>query len=158
MYAEEYLPDDAVFDTDDVEVSVDDSMSMDTEEIERKKITELYRRTDPDYYSYKKYEKDLDGNTHFQRVRLYSSPPIGKIRNAPTGIREEHRVGTAHEDLYFRVKDVSLFTKTDTNKEPRKLFYRNPEEFERHLDITLPMSIKNAWHEKHQRALLKLKD
>ena len=145
MYAEEYLPDDTIFD-EEIDVSIDDTSTNDTYEIERKKLNELYRRTDPDYYYYKRYEESHDGKMRLQRVRIYSSPTIGTIRNAPTGIREEYQVGSKYENLFFTVKDTSPHTPED--RIPRKLFYRSPEEFERHFKTELPMSVKMAWQEK----------
>ena len=151
MYTEEYLPDDAMEYFDVSDVSIDESSSMDTEERDRRKTHELYKRSDPDYYFYKKLTWDEDGNKKLHKTQIYSSQNGKKIRNAPTGIRESDTVGSAEEDLYFRVKDVSLYTKTTLNADPRKLFYRNPEECERHLNIVLPRAIKEAWHNKQLR-------
>jgi hypothetical protein len=91
MYADEYLPADDAFDIDDMDVSIDESSSMNTEERDRKKNVELYKRLDPDYYSYKRIEYNDKDELKIQRVRVYSSRIGGTIRNAPTGIREEHR-------------------------------------------------------------------
>lgn len=145
MYAEEFLADDAVFD-EDMDVSIDDTSTVDTLQIERKKLQELYRRNDPDYYYYKRYEETLDGSMRLQRVRIYSSPIVGMIRNAPTGIREEDHVGSKYEDLYFTVKDTTPHT--PANRVPRKLFYRSPDEYERHFKTELPISVKMAWLDK----------
>jgi hypothetical protein len=149
MYAEEYLPDDANIDFDNTDISIEETSSMDTEERDKKITVELYKRLDPDYYSFKRTEVDFDGNIKFQKVPVFSTQPQGIIRNAPTGIKEEHRSGTKADDLYFTVKDTAIFTKTDTNKEPRKLFYRSPEEFERHFKMNLPQSIKEKWQKKN---------
>jgi hypothetical protein len=152
MYAEEYLPDDAVFDNDGMDVSIDETSSMDSEERERKTHVALYRQSDPDYYSFKRLETDEDGSRHVERVHVWSTPIIGWIRSASTGVRESHRVGSKYEDLYFRVKDCALYTKTELNKEPRKLFYHNPEEYERHMGTTVSTVIKKAWYEKYMHA------
>ena len=85
-----------------------------------------------------------------RKIPIYSSTIGGKIRNATTGIREDERVGSKYEDLYFVVKDTALYTKTETNNEPRKLFYRTPEEFERHMRVTLPQSVKETWYNKQK--------
>jgi hypothetical protein len=156
MYADEYLPDDAVFDNDDIDVSIDGSSSMDTEEIERKKRVELYKRNDPDYYSFKMSTIDDEGYRKYQRVRIYSSPYLGYIRNASTGIREEYRAGSKYEDLFFSVRDSGLYTRTELNKETRKLFYRSPEECERHLHIKISQQIKNDWNKKYMATRMKL--
>jgi len=154
MYTdEERLYDDAALDFDNDNISIEETSSMDTEERDRKKRTELYRLTDPDYYSYKKKEYSDEGELQNIKVRIFSSPCQGKIRNATTGIRENEYVGTKFEELYFVVKDTSLYTKTYSNQNPRKLFYRNPEEFERHHNVTLSSSIKENWYAKNQKAL-----
>ena len=156
MYADENVYDDAVLDFDNEDISIEETSSMDTEERDRKKRTELYRLTDSDYYSYKRQEYSDDGELQSIKIRVFSSPCQGKIRNATTGIRENEYVGTKAEDLYFIVKDTALYTKTDLNEAPRRLFYRNPEEFERHHKITLDNSIKEKWFAKNQKALYQM--
>ena len=156
MSYEDVNYDDNAFDLENEEISIDETSTIDTEERERKKRHELYRRLDPDYYAFKKmeYVETEEGReTRWKKFRVYSSPCQGRIRNASTGIRENEYVGTRTDDLFFVVKDVSLFTKTPSNDNPRKLYYKNPEEFERHLQITLPRSIKEKWFVKNQRAL-----
>ena len=145
MYAEEYLHDDA-YDIDNTDVSIDETSSMDTEERIQKLNVALYKKNDPDYYSFKTTEVNFEGNLRYKKVDIYSTPMQGFIRNATTGIREKIRAGSKAEDLYFTVKDVGSFTKTDNNKEPRKLFYRSPEEYERHFKVSIPQSIKQQWY------------
>lgn len=152
MYAEEYLYDDA-HDYDNSDVSIEETSSMDTEQRIYTKNIQLHKQKDQDYYSFKRVEMDFEGNSCLKKVDVYSTPMQGVIRNATTGIREKNRVGSNLEDLYFTVKDVSAFTKMDKNKEPRKLFYRSPEEFERHFKLELSQSIKEKWHNKYLLAL-----
>ena len=153
MYAEEYLADDAndYFDVSDI--SIEETSSIDTELRDRRKITELHKRMDKDYYSYKRRVFGEDG-IRMEKVEVYSSPLItnGLIRNATTGIRMEHRVGSKYEDLYFRVMDVNANNHTPLNDLPRKLFYDNPEQCERHLKITISKDGKETWLEKNLRA------
>jgi hypothetical protein len=149
MYTEDY--EDAVDSFHMSDVSIDESSSMDSTIVERRKNAEINRRLDKDYYSFKLIENTEDGQV-LERIRVYSSHPGGMIRNAPTGIRENHVVGSKYDALYFIVKDVAIGTRTDVSQEPRKLFYRNPEEFERHQRMTLPQSLKAAWYEKNLNA------
>ena len=153
MYNEEYLPDDAndYFDVSDV--SIEETSSIDTEIRDRRKMNEIHKRMDKDYYSYKRRRLGEDG-MRMEKVELYSSPLItnGLIRNAVTGIRMEHRVGSKYEDLYFRVMDVHSNNHTPINDLPRKLFYDNPEQCERHLQITISQDIKETWSQKNLRA------
>ena len=150
MYSEEFLPDDAVFD-EDMDISIETS-TVDSEKIERKKIQELYRLSDPEYYYFKRYEESPDGSLKPTRVRIFASSLYGYIRNAPTGLREEHRVGSKYEDLYFSVKDTVYKSGTTMGF----LYYRNPEEFERHFKIEVSKSIKEKWNEKYLRAKSRL--
>ena len=53
MYAEEHLPDDAIDYFDVTDVSIDETSTMNSEERNRKKINELYKLGDPNYYYYK---------------------------------------------------------------------------------------------------------
>jgi hypothetical protein len=153
MYNEEYLPDDAndYFDLSDV--SIEETSSIDTELRDRRKMNEIHKRMDKDYYSYKRQAFSEDG-MRMEKVQLYSSPLLtsGPIRNAVTGIRMEHRVGSKYEDLYFRVMDVHSNNHTPINDLPRKLFYDNPEQCERHLQITVPNEVKETWAQKNLRA------
>lgn len=155
MYSDENANDGSLeFNNDNI--SIDETSSMDTEERDRKKKTEVYRLLDPDYYSYKRREYTDEGELQNVKIRVFSSPCQGKIRNATTGIRENEYVGTKAEEMYFTVKDTSIYTKTDINKDPRKLFYRNTEEFERHHNIKLSQYIKEKWFAKNQKALYQM--
>ena len=153
MYAEEYLADDAhdYFDVSDI--SIEETSSINTEIRDRRKMNELYKRTDKDYYSFKRKVFGEDG-TRMEKVEVYSSPLLtnGVIRNAVTGIHMEHRVGSKYDDLYFRVMDVHPENHTPLNDLPRKLFYDNPEQCERHLQMVVPKDVKENWLEKNLRA------
>jgi hypothetical protein len=153
MYNEEYLPDDAEEYFDVSDISIEETSSIDTELRDRRKITELHKRMDKDYYSYKRPVFGEDG-MRMEKVEIYSSPLLtnGFIRNAVTGIRMAHRVGSKYEDLYFRAMDVHSNSHTPINDLPRKLFYDNPEQCERHLQITVPNEVKETWAQKNLRA------
>jgi len=153
MYAEEYLPDDANDYFDASDVSIEETSSIDTEIRDRRKMNELYKRMDKDYYSFKRNVVSEDG-IRSEKVQVYSSPLLtnGFIRNAVTGIRMEHRVGSKYDDLYFRAMDVDPKNHTPLNSDPRKLFYDNPEQCERHLQVTIPKNVKETWLEKNLRA------
>lgn len=148
MYEEEYLPDDAIEYFDVSDVSIDETSSMDTNERDRKKKHELYKRSDTGYYSYKKIEFNENGERYIKKTEVYESPFIGKIRNASSGIRENDMVGSKAEDRYFRIKDCALYTGSQLRTDHGKLFYLSPEEAERHLNITINQNIKEAWHNK----------
>lgn len=152
MYAEEYLADDVEY-YDVSDISIEESSSIDTELRDRHKLVELHKRMDKDYYSFKMKIVNEDG-IKMEKVELYSSPLLsnGYIRNAVSGIRMEHKVGSKYEDLYFSLMDVDKGYHTPLNDLPRKLFYNNPEQCERHLHMTLPNSVKEKWLEKNLKA------
>jgi len=149
MYAEEYLPDDVNDYFEFSEVSIDETSTIDTETRDHRKLKEIYKKMDKDYYSYK--IPFYDGETlKKQKIELYSSPLFTNknIRNASTGIHMEHKVGSKQDDLYFTMMDVVPGTHTALNNLPRKLYYNNPEECERHLKIVLSKEIKEKWFDK----------
>jgi len=63
------------------------------------------------------------------------------VRHATTGFWMNARVGSIYENLYFKVRD-------NTSKEPRSLYYDSPEEYERHMFLSLSTEIKGRWTEK----------
>jgi hypothetical protein len=142
MYAEEYLYDDADFDITDI--SIEETCTIDTDVREHRKLKELYKRMDKEYYSYKILHYDGDLNKHL-KIELYSSPLCcnGAIRNATTGIKMDHKVGSKYDDLYFMMMDVT------TKKIASDDYKNSPEDCERHQKIVIPMDIKERWMEKN---------
>lgn len=67
--------------------------------------------------------------------------PGSIIRHAVTGFWLNARVGSIQENLYFKVRD-------NTSKDTRSLYYDSPEEYERHMFLTLSTDIKGKWTEK----------
>ena len=67
--------------------------------------------------------------------------PGSIIRHAVTGVWLSARVGSIEENLYFKVRD-------NTGKDTRSLYYDSPEEYERHMFLTLSTDIKGKWTEK----------
>ena len=140
MYTEEYLGEDA-YDENDVS-SYDTESSIDTVLREQKRITKMYKNSDPDYYTYKHIV-----DYKLKKVELYSTNmhKPGYIRHAISGARCPHRTGTKQEDLYFIVRDANASNKNNMDYGPRKLYYYSPEEYERHFDTEVPQSIKEEW-------------
>jgi hypothetical protein len=82
--------------------------------------------------------------------------PGSTIRNASTGYFESdymgkpiYRVGNIDEDLFFRVS----LSVNGTGSETRKLFYDNPEQYERHFRATISNEIKEKWRAQYDFAL-----
>jgi hypothetical protein len=75
-------------------------------------------------------------------VEKYGSGGQGsQIRNAVTGQRYQHIVGSADEDFYFKVADT-------TSAIPLTLFYETPEEYEQHQYTRVSDSVKENWRKK----------
>lgn len=84
--------------------------------------------------------------------------PGATIRNASTGFFESdymgkpiYKVGSEDEDLFFRV----TLSVNGISNEPRKLFYDNPEQYERHFKTRVSNNIKKQWTEKYKIALVR---
>jgi hypothetical protein len=162
MYAEEHLPDDEEIVTEEPHVfddisTIESSSTIDTEIKTRIRRVEEHKRLDRDFYKIRDLivKKNQDGDDELEVVKIdvYSTAmyPGVRIRQASSGIRTDELVGSKYEDLYFKVMDTSAPRFAD-HPDPRKLYYRNPEEFERHMRVRLPQSVKETWQEKNMLA------
>jgi hypothetical protein len=87
------------------------------------------------------------------RVKVYVTPnyPNAIILNAVTGTAfkfqngEYARVGTNNEDLFFSV----LLATGEAGQTAALLFYDSPEQYERHMEDTLPSDGKANWVNKY---------
>ena len=153
MYQGGYWYCDDSFDNEYVSDDSDETSSgVDTEINERRRINREYKRMDKHYYCINYTKK---GKTY--KIESYSSPVLtnGYIRHATSGAYLEHRVGSKYDDLYFIVSDSTAPPSKDY-LEPRKLYYNNPEEFERHRLTRVPQQIKEEWNEKYMKARARL--
>jgi len=88
-------------------------------------------------------------NSHSsEMVGIFGSGDIGSsIRDAVTGIRNyAHKVGSASENLYFKVRICA----GDLGKDTPTLFFESPEQYERHMYAKLDNDTKIRWHLKYQ--------
>jgi hypothetical protein len=150
MNQEEYLPDDASIDNEYVcdDDSDETSSGVDTLMNERRRINREYKKLDKGYYCINYIRKGKN-----YKIESYSTPVLtnGFIRHATSGAYLEHRVGSKFEDLYFIVTDSTAPYCKD-HLEPRKLYYNNPEEFERHRLTLVSQPIKETWNDKFIKA------
>jgi len=79
------------------------------------------------------------------RVSYYDSGsnPSHYIRDAITGRRYNVKIGSAGENLFFKVRLALRETDQSTT-----LFYGSPEEHEQHFFCKIDFDLKNAWLEK----------
>jgi len=67
-----------------------------------------------------------------------------------------HNIGSRYEELYFKIKMPSIVSNTGEKKSVT-LFYNNPGQCERHLNLNFSMETKNAWNKKRMAILLDYK-
>lgn len=137
MFSEEYMGDDVYEPSDNTSEM---SSSIDTIMREQIKVMKMYKKSDPDYYSYKMM---INGKN--KKIESYSTPCCKNafIRHAISGSKCPQRAGSRYEDMYFRVIDTAGHI--DNTYGNRKLYFYSPEEAERHLNIEIPTQIKEDW-------------
>ena len=135
------------------DITIDETSTIDTDTRHHLKNYERAKRENKDFYSYKRQVFNEDGEYVLEKVEVYSTPLLtnGLIRNAVSGAIMNHRVGSKYDDLYFRMMDVTGIGRTKDNYLPRKLYYNDPEQCERHLGITISQEMKNTWLEKRMK-------
>ena len=97
------------------------------------------------------------GNNHKISGYGTSNIPGFPIRNAITGLFEYNsstnkpfKVGSKYEDLFFTAVLPGFGEKTEF----KKMFYSNPEQCEKHLNIHIPIDRKKIWKEKYNQLLM----
>jgi hypothetical protein len=123
----------------------DDDASMDRKK--KKDVLSDFKKLDKGYHKIKrKNHKNINRNI---TIELYTSGDIGcRIRNAVTGQRYSYKVGSSDEDLLFSVKMAT----GEFGNDAGALFYDNPEQYERHLFVTLTKEQKEYWYSKNLEA------
>jgi len=117
---------------------------------EKSKFLDKLNNSNNHYVSYyveiPKNERQRDASGRIKKnrkIELYGSGDIGsRIRNAVTGNTTEHIVGTEDEDEYWSVLETRGINGNQTSL---VLFYDSPEQYERHMKVELPQSVKEQW-------------
>jgi hypothetical protein len=147
MYAEEYLGEDAILEyADDMSVTIDDLSTLNSDIIEERRILKAYKKADSGYYSFKIVKGD-----NLVKVEVYSMLNNGRIRHAITGLNTHYHSGSKYADLFFSVVDGSCDSPRKENETRRKLYYNNPEEYERHFNTIVSRDIKEKWSERNRK-------
>lgn len=76
------------------------------------------------------------------------------IRNAVTGARYNIMVGSADQDIFFKVIDA---TGRNGRKENLMLYYDSPEQYENHNFTIVSPDVKKVWNQKFLQAKKRLK-
>ena len=88
------------------------------------------------------------------QIGVYSSGQTGftHIRNAETGEITNYVVGSANEDLFYKVAVAT----GEFPGGPITLFYNSPEHYEKHQFQFVPEESKFIWREKNRMRLEKI--
>jgi len=87
-------------------------------------------------------------------LTMYSSGMTGtNIRDAITGAYYKELVGSAAQDLFFKVTIAT----GEFPGGPLHLFYLSPEQYERHQECELDENLKLHWYAKTEHARAKLR-
>jgi len=94
---------------------------------------------------------------YYGNVVVEQHGSIKYIRKATTGdiVDKAFQVGSGVEDLFFVVNDS---TGRNKGREPMKLFYDSPEQFENHQFCILSQDVKRKWHLKNMIARQRYKN
>ena len=83
----------------------------------------------------------------------FASDVVGmRIRNAATGSEYDERVGSVDEKRFFKVSGKSRVKyDKDGNMiaegyDMSLFYYDNPEQYEKHRNVTLSQTLKDEWH------------
>jgi hypothetical protein len=130
---------------DEVSVSNSSSVSLTSDIKRRRKMMEDLKRTDKDYHKIYRY---VDGKK--KSIEIYTTNCLGggRIRSAIGGsYNESFRIGSKDEDIFFKVTMAT----GECGKDLSVLFFDSPEQYERHLCVSVSQDIKEKWYEKFNR-------
>ena len=133
-----------------------DETSIEFEE-RRQAAKKALRLEDKHYESYSLpvFKVWTDGK-YYKRVTIesYGSKDQGtRIRNAVTGAKYNITVGSADEDLFFKVTDAYG---RNGRRVPLKLYYDSPEQYENHKFVVVDNLTKEKWRQRSQEVQKRL--
>jgi hypothetical protein len=147
MYCEDFF----VLDT-----SGKDESSVDFK-IRQEKTADSIKRLDR---YYEKYSIPFNGTwtdgKYYKRITIenYGSRLSRTFaRNAVTGVRYNICVGSADEDILFKVCEA---TGRNGRKDPLMLYYDSPEQYENHQFTSVSSDIKQMWNKRYLAAQKRL--
>lgn len=113
---------------------------------------DFIRGNDKGYCNVSKMVIRNDGKLKQKKVDLYASGCIGNhIRDAETGQYYSHIVGSADEDLYFKVSYAT--GQLNNSNGSNTLFYLSPRQFMSHLNEDIDQDTIGLWEEKKNMRL-----
>jgi hypothetical protein len=117
-------------------------------EYDEKDTMKVFKTIDRAYDFVYRMKETPSGRIRRTKIDVYTTETSSgsKIRNAETGNFYNHRVGSYHEHLYFKV------AMSTGELKPRNcsniLFYDSPTQYEQHLNGVVSDSMKECWQER----------
>jgi len=114
---------------------------------DQKVMLEEAKKIDRGYNKIWRMLPRADGKLKRTKIEFYTSSEIGnRIRDAETGSYFNDRVGSANEDLYYKVGLATGECKSANSSST--LFFTSPYSYMRHMHITLSSEMIKKWEEK----------
>ena len=136
--------------------AVNDESSVEFK-LRQEKAADAVKRLDKHYQKYTiQFNGTWTDGKYYKRITIedYGSGSHGTfIRNAVTGARYNIPVGSAEEDILFKVNDS---TGRDGRREPVMLYYDSPEQYENHHFTSVSTEVKQKWYKRHLEAQKRL--
>ena len=97
-----------------------------------------------------KRDYDTPNGKKTMNTIIYSSGDIGSnIRNAITGQHYVDKVGSINESNYFKI----IISTGEIKGDRRTFFFISPEDYERHMHITLNTNVKEQWNRNRNKKM-----
>ena len=148
MYDDEYQNGDEQYnDYMDVDsYSISEVSTLNSINKNKKSKYEDLKKADPGYHKMKRFVNTKNGiKREFYEVYTTSCDTGAIIRNAVTGVRfNKFRVGSRGESQFFKTRLAT----GETGRDGETLYFDSPEEFEKHMRVTISPEIKEKWLEK----------
>jgi hypothetical protein len=122
---------------------------------EQKAALENLKKRDRGYNKIWRMLPRLDETLKRTKIEFYTSSDIGNsIRDAETGSYFSDKVGSANEDLYFKVALATGECKSANGSST--LFFTSPQRYITHMHVNLKPEIIQIWQEKKDARLREL--
>jgi hypothetical protein len=117
-------------------------------DFDTRKVLDDTKKIDRGYNVIWRMRPRPDGSLKRTKIEIYTSGDIGThIRDAETGIYYNNKVGSADEDLFFK---VGLSTGECKSKNGSStMFYTSPHHYMSHMGCDLDANLIARWESKH---------
>lgn len=135
-----------------LETAVNDETSVEFH-LRQKAADDTVKRIDKNYEKFSvPFNNTWTDGKYYKRITIenYGSGSHGtRIRNAVTGVYYDFIVGSADEDIFFKVTDA---TGRNGRNAPLMLYYDSAEQYENHHFTSVSPEIKQKWHDRSVEA------